>query len=164
MIWREQRWWAGDGLVRCPGECVKADGGDKEMEMSVVDAYFKRKWEVLEATQVGYILSWSWILKEIKNCKMEAGESISRKHRMCGLCDDFGGEKEEKCKDCESRIRRWKLKQEDRGVKFRVVIRTCWKAAKILKKTARKLAGLVAELGSLGKYREEEVGVKEAGH
>lgn len=34
----------------------------------------------------------------------------------------------------------------------------------MLKKTARKLAGLVAELGSLGKYREEVVGVKEAGH
>lgn len=70
----------------------------------------------------------------------------------------------------ESRIRWWRLKEEERGFKFREEVRQvvggggdvleAWATnAKVLKKTARKLPGggrqrdLVAELRSLEKYR-----------
>ncbi|KAG2462366.1 CFDP2 protein, partial [Polypterus senegalus] len=64
----------------------------KRMDMAVVNTYFK-KWEEHRVTyksggrctQVDYILSRRVNLKEIEDCKMVAGESVVKQHRMVVL-------------------------------------------------------------------------------
>ena len=61
----------------------------KRMEMTVVNMYFKKKEEHRvtyksggKCAQVDYILSRRCNLKEISDCKVVAGESVARQHRL----------------------------------------------------------------------------------
>ena len=61
----------------------------KIMEMVVVNTYFNKKEEYRvtyksggKCTQVDYVLSRRCNLKEIRDCKVVAGESVARQHRM----------------------------------------------------------------------------------
>ena len=83
----------------------------KRMEMAVINTYFMKKDEQRityksgeHCTQVDYIL-YRWCnLKEIEDCKVFAGESVARQHRMV-VC------KMRKRERPKPKIKWWKLKE-----------------------------------------------------
>lgn len=69
-------------------------------------------------TQVDYVLCRRCILKEIRDCKVVAGDSIARQHCMV-FCKMTLQLRKRKTGRTEPRIRWWKLKKEDICAKFR---------------------------------------------
>ena len=186
-----------DDIVICSGANERNVEGQmvvafaKRMEMAVVNTYFKKKEEHRvtyksgeRCTQVDYVLSRRCNLKEIRDCKVVAGESVARQHRMV-VCWMILVVRLRKRVRAEPRTRRWKLKEEDCLVKFREEVRQVldggkevwddWATtAEVVREIARKVLGvtsgqegrqgdLVVERGSTGKCKEEEVGEKELG-
>ncbi|XP_065675781.1 uncharacterized protein LOC136091988 [Hydra vulgaris] len=93
--------------------------------MAVVNTYFKKKEEHRvtynsggRGTQVDYILCRRRNLKEFSDCKVVPGESVAKQHRMV-ICRMVLEVKKKKRVRAEPKIRWWKLKDEDRCVKFR---------------------------------------------
>ncbi|KAF7691802.1 hypothetical protein HF521_010769 [Silurus meridionalis] len=93
----------------------------KRMEMAVVNTYFKKKEDHRvtyksggRCTQVDYVLCRRCNLKEIGDCKVLAGDSVARQHRMV-VCRMFWRRRR--------RGRLWKLKEEECSVRFREEVR-----------------------------------------
>ncbi|XP_051789178.1 uncharacterized protein LOC127529475 [Erpetoichthys calabaricus] len=101
----------------------------KRMDMAVVNMYFKKREEHRvtyksggRCTQVDYILCKRVDLKEIKDCKVVAGECVVKQHRMV-VCRMTLEIKKRKRVRAEPRIKWWKLKKEDCKVEFREEVR-----------------------------------------
>ncbi|KAI5619044.1 hypothetical protein C0J50_21075 [Silurus asotus] len=99
------------------------------MEMAVVNTYFKKKEDhrVMykrggRCTQVDYVLCRRCNLKEIGICKVLAGDSVARQHRMV-VCRIFLEVKKRRRVRTERRIKCCKLKKEDYSVRFREEVR-----------------------------------------
>ncbi|XP_065652871.1 uncharacterized protein LOC136080186 [Hydra vulgaris] len=92
--------------------------------MAVVNSYFQKKEEHRVTyknggnTQVDYILCMRRNLKEVRDCKVVPGESVAKQHRMV-ICRIVLEVKKKKRVRAESKIRWWKLKDEDFCLKFR---------------------------------------------
>ena len=93
------------------------------MEMAVVKMYFKKREEHMvtyksgrKSTQVDYIMCRRAYLKEIGDCKVIAGDTVAKQHRLL-VC------KKRKITKAEPRIKWWKLKKEDCCEEFREEIR-----------------------------------------
>ncbi|KAG2467630.1 ZDH14 palmitoyltransferase, partial [Polypterus senegalus] len=89
----------------------------KRMDMAVVNTYFKKREEHRvryksggRCTQVDYILCRRVDLKEIEDCKVVAGESVFKQHRM-GVCRMTLEIKKRKRVRAEPRIKWWTLKR-----------------------------------------------------
>ncbi|KAF7708371.1 hypothetical protein HF521_017428 [Silurus meridionalis] len=118
----------------------------KRMEMAVVKTYFKKKEDHRvtyksggRCTQVDYVLCRRCNLKEIGDCKVLAGDSIARQHRMVVCRMVLEAKKKRRRVRTERRIRWWKLKEEECSVRFRkrsnrgsVVVKRCWVIGKLL--------------------------------
>ena len=133
----------------------------KRMEMAVVNTYFKKKEEHRvtyksggKCTQVDYILSRRCNLKEISDCKVVAGESVARQHRLV-VCRMILEVRLRKRVRAEPRTRWWKLKEEDCCVEFREEVRQAldggkdgwddWATtAEVVREIARKVLGVTS--------------------
>lgn len=133
----------------------------KRMEMAVVNTYFKKKEEHRvtyksggKCTQVDYILSRRCNLKEISDCKVVAGESVARQHRLV-VCRMTLEVRLRKRVRAEPRTRWWKLKEEDCCVEFREEVRQAldggkdgwddWATtAEVVREIARKVLGVTS--------------------
>ncbi|KAF7706388.1 hypothetical protein HF521_019642 [Silurus meridionalis] len=102
----------------------------KRIEMAVVNTYFKKKEDHRvtytsggRCTQVDYVLCRRCNLKEIGDCKVLAGDSVARQHRMvvCRIIWEVTNKR--RSVRTERRIRWWKLKEEDCRVRFREEVR-----------------------------------------
>ncbi|XP_051775304.1 uncharacterized protein LOC127525948 [Erpetoichthys calabaricus] len=89
----------------------------QKMDMAVVNTYFKKREEHRvtyksggRCTQVDYILCRRVDLKEIEDCKVVAGESVVKQHRMV-VCRMMLEIKKRKRVRVEPRIKWWKLKK-----------------------------------------------------
>ncbi|KAF7704909.1 hypothetical protein HF521_020195, partial [Silurus meridionalis] len=144
----------------------------KRMEMAVVNTYFKKKEEHRvtnksggRCTQVDYVLCRRCNLKEIGDCKVLAGDSVARQHRMV-VCRMVLEVKKKKWRvGTERRIRWWKLKKEDCSVRFREEVRQelgggeevlddCGTTAGVIIKTARGVECLEVTSGNRKKHKE----------
>ncbi|XP_051776131.1 uncharacterized protein LOC127526080 [Erpetoichthys calabaricus] len=110
-------------------ECQTIVDFAKRMDMAGVNMYFKKREEHRvtcksggRCTQVDYILCRKVDLKEIEDCKVVAGESVVKQHRMV-VCRITLEVKKRKRVRAEQRIKWWKLKKEDCKVEFRVEVR-----------------------------------------
>ncbi|KAI5625327.1 hypothetical protein C0J50_15186 [Silurus asotus] len=97
----------------------------KRMEMALVNMYFKKKDDHRvtyksggRCTQVDYVLCRRCNLKEIGDCKVLAGDSLARQHRMVVCRMVLQVKKKRRRVRTERRIRWWKLKEEDCSVSF----------------------------------------------
>ncbi|KAI5104626.1 Fc receptor-like protein 5 [Silurus meridionalis] len=104
----------------------------KWMEMAVVNTYFKKKEDHRvtyrsggRCTQVDYVLCRRCNLKEIGDCKVLAGDSVARQHRMVVCRMVLEAKKKRRRVRTERRIRWWKLKEEDCSVRFREELYLC---------------------------------------
>ncbi|XP_051790281.1 uncharacterized protein LOC127529729 [Erpetoichthys calabaricus] len=140
----------------------------KRMDMAVVNTYFKKREEhrVMyksrgRFTQVDYILCRRVDLKEIEDCKVFAGESVVKQHRMV-VCRMTLEIKKRKRVRAEPRIKWWKLKKEDCKVEFREEVRQAlggseelpdsWETtADVIRVTARRVLGVTS-----GKRKKEK--------
>ncbi|KAI5611767.1 hypothetical protein C0J50_1408 [Silurus asotus] len=102
----------------------------KRMEMAVVNTYFKKKEDHRvtyksggRCTQVDYVLCRRCNLKEIGDCKVLAGDSVARQHRMVVCRMVLEVKKKRMRVRTERRIRWWKLKKEECSVRFREEVR-----------------------------------------
>ncbi|XP_051791150.1 uncharacterized protein LOC127529918 [Erpetoichthys calabaricus] len=140
----------------------------KRMDMAVVNTYFNKREEHRvtyksggRCTQVDYILCRRVDLKETKDCKVVAGESVGKQHRMvaCRMTLEI---KKRKRVRAEPRIKWWKLKKEDCKVEFREEVRQAlggseelpdsWETtADVVRVTARMVLGVTS-----GKRKEEK--------
>ncbi|KAI5606596.1 hypothetical protein C0J50_2095 [Silurus asotus] len=135
----------------------------KRMEMAVVNTYFKKKEDhrVMyrsggRCTQVDYVLCRRCNLKEIGDCKVLAGDSVARQHRMVVCRMVLEAKKKRRRVRTERRIRWWKLKEEECSVRFREEVRQGlgggeevpddWgTTAGVLREAARKVLGVTSE-------------------
>ncbi|KAI5622211.1 hypothetical protein C0J50_18273 [Silurus asotus] len=148
----------------------------KRMEMAVVNTYFKKKEDHRvtyksggRCTQVDYVLYRRCNLKEIGDCKVLAGDSVARQHRMvvCRMVLEAKKKKSSRVRT-ERRIRWWKLKEEECSVRFREDVRERlggveevlddWaNTAGVMREAAKKVLETVA----LSKRQEMELKVAE---
>ncbi|KAK3555065.1 hypothetical protein QTP86_007988 [Hemibagrus guttatus] len=139
----------------------------KRMDMGVVNTYFQKREEHRvtyksggRRTQVDYILCRRGNLKEISDCKVVVGESVTRQHRMmvCRMtlvvC--------KKRSEIEKKTKWWKLKKEECCEEFRqklrqalggqVVLPDDWETtAEVIRETGRKVLGV-----SSGRRKEDK--------
>ncbi len=132
----------------------------KRMEMAVINTYFKKNEEHRvtyksggRCTQVAYVLCKRCNLKEIKDCKVVAGDCVARQHRMV-VCRMTLEVKRRKRVRTEPRLKWWKLKEEDCCVNFREVRQALgggeellndWATtAEVVRETARKVLGMTS--------------------
>ncbi|KAG2457342.1 CFDP2 protein, partial [Polypterus senegalus] len=164
----------------------------KRMYTAVVNTYFKKREEHRmtyksggRCTQVDYILCRRVDLKEIEDCKVVAGESVVKQHRMvvCRMALEI---KKRKRVRAEPRINWWKLKKEDCKVEFREEVREAlggseelpdsWETtADVVRVTARRVLGVTFRMRKeeketwrwneedTGEYTGEEDGKEEEG-
>ncbi|KAI5086429.1 hypothetical protein C0J45_2298, partial [Silurus meridionalis] len=134
----------------------------KRMEMAVVNTYFKKKEDHRvtyksggRCTQVTYVLCRRCNLKEIGDCKVLAGDSVARQHRMVVCRMVWEVKKKRRRVRTERRIRWWKLKEEDCSVRFREEVRQelgggeevldDWATtAGVMREAARKVLGVTS--------------------
>ncbi|KAI5625340.1 hypothetical protein C0J50_15199 [Silurus asotus] len=130
----------------------------KRMEMAVVNTYFKKKEDhrVMyksggRCTQVDYVLCRRCHLKEIGDCKVLAGESVTRQHRMVVCRMVLGAKKKRRRVRTQRRIRWWKLKEEECSVRFREegvrgskVLDDWATSAEVMMEAARKVLGVTS--------------------
>ncbi|KAI5090479.1 hypothetical protein C0J45_19340 [Silurus meridionalis] len=134
----------------------------KRMEMAVVNTYIKKKEENRvkyksggRCTQVDYVLCRRCNLKEIGDCKVLAGDSVARQHRMVVCRMVLEMKKKRRRVRTERRIRWWKLKEEDCSVRFRKEVRQGlgggeevpddWgTTAGVMREAARKVLGVTS--------------------
>ncbi|KAI5609712.1 hypothetical protein C0J50_5692 [Silurus asotus] len=97
----------------------------KRMEMAVVNTYLKKKEDHKvtyksggRCTQVDYVLCRRYNLKEIGDCKVLAGDSVARQHRMVVCRMILEVKKKRTSVRTERRIRWWKLKEKNCSVRF----------------------------------------------
>ncbi|KAK3521647.1 hypothetical protein QTP70_014701, partial [Hemibagrus guttatus] len=103
----------------------------KRMYMGVVNTYFQKREEHRvtyksggRRTQVDYILCRRGNLKEISDCKVVVGESVTRQHRMvvCRMTLMVCKTKRSKI-EIEKKTKWWKLKKEECCEEFRQKVR-----------------------------------------
>ncbi|KAI5086583.1 butyrophilin-like protein 3 [Silurus meridionalis] len=134
----------------------------KRMEMAVVNTYFKKKEDHRvtyksggRCTQVDYVLCRRCNLKEIGDCKVLAGDSVARQHRMVVCRMVLEAKKKRRKVRIERRIRWWKLKEEECSVRFREEVRERLSGVKevlddwattagVMREAARKVLGVTS--------------------
>ncbi|KAI5622223.1 hypothetical protein C0J50_18218 [Silurus asotus] len=127
----------------------------KRMEMAVVNTYFKKKEDHRVTYKVAYVLCRRCNLKEIGDCKVLAGDSVARQHRMVVCRMVLKAKKKRKRVRTERRIRWWKLKEEECSVRFREEVRQGlgggekvlgdWETtAGVVREAARKVFGVTS--------------------
>ncbi|KAI5630223.1 hypothetical protein C0J50_10298 [Silurus asotus] len=134
----------------------------KRMEMAVVNTYFKKKEDHRvtyksggRCTQVDYVLCRRCNLKEIGDCKVLAGDSVARQHRMVVCRMVLEAKKKRRRVRTDRRIRWWKLKEEECSVRCREEVRQelgggdevlddCGTTAEVMREAARKLLGVTS--------------------
>ncbi|KAI5619805.1 hypothetical protein C0J50_20571 [Silurus asotus] len=133
----------------------------KSMEIAVVNTYFKKKEDHRvtyksggRCTQVDYVLCRRCNLKEIGDCKVLAGDSVARQHRMVVCRMVLEAKKKRRRVRTERRIRWWKLKEEC-SVRFREEVRQGLSGVKevlddwattagVMREAARKVLGVTS--------------------
>ncbi|KAI5621580.1 hypothetical protein C0J50_18849 [Silurus asotus] len=134
----------------------------KRMEMAVVNTYFKKKEDHRvtyksggKCTQVDYVLCRRCNLKEIGDCKVLAGDSVARQHRMVVCRMVLESKMKRRRVRTERRIRWWKLKEEECSVRFREEVRQGLSGVKevlddwaitagVMREAARKVLGVTS--------------------
>ncbi|KAI5089302.1 histone H4 transcription factor [Silurus meridionalis] len=134
----------------------------KRMEMAVVNTYFKKKEDHRvtyksggRCTQVDYVLCRRCNLKEIGDCKVLAGDSVARQHRMVVCRMVLEARMKRRRVRTERRIRWWKLKEEECSVRFREEVRERLSGVKevlddwattagVMREAARKVLGVTS--------------------
>ncbi|KAK3569725.1 hypothetical protein QTP86_004047 [Hemibagrus guttatus] len=128
----------------------------KRMDMAVVNTYFQKREEHRVtyktggmSTQVDYILCRRGNLKEISDCKVVVGESVTRQHRMVVCRMTLMVCKKKRLKiEIEKKTKWWKLKKEECCEEFR-------QSVKLLKfADDTTLIGLISD-GNESAYRGE---------
>ncbi|KAI5102154.1 hypothetical protein C0J45_7506 [Silurus meridionalis] len=106
-------------------------------------------------TQVDYVLCTRCNLMEIGDCKVLAGDSVARQHRMVVCRMVLEVKKKRRRVRTERRIRWWKLKEEDCSVRFREevgqglsggeeVLDDWSTTAEVIRETAGKVLGVTS--------------------
>ncbi|KAI5098121.1 hypothetical protein C0J45_11848 [Silurus meridionalis] len=132
----------------------------KRMEMAVVNTYFKKKKDHRvtyksggRCTQVDYVVCRRCNLKEIGDCKVLAGDSVARQHRMVVCRMVLVVKKKRRRVRTDRRIRWWKLKEEECSVRFREEVRQGFgggeevyptTTAGVMRMAARKVLGVTS--------------------
>ncbi|KAI5094267.1 hypothetical protein C0J45_15991 [Silurus meridionalis] len=124
----------------------------KSMEMAVVNTYFKKKEDHRvtykcggRCTQVDYVLCRRCNLKELGDCKVLAGESVARQHRMVVCRMVLVAKKKRRRVRTDRRIRWWKLKEEECNVRFREEVLDDWEiTAGVMREAAKKVLGVTS--------------------
>ncbi|KAI5099810.1 gastrula zinc finger protein XlCGF28.1-like [Silurus meridionalis] len=134
----------------------------KRMEMAVVNIYFKKKEDHRvtyksggRCRQVDYVLCMRCNLKKIGDCKVLAGDSVARQHRMVVCRMVLETKKKRRRVRTDRRIRWWKLKEEECSVRFREEVRqglggvkevldVCGTTAGVMRETDRKVLGVTS--------------------
>ncbi|KAI5094339.1 hypothetical protein C0J45_16063 [Silurus meridionalis] len=128
----------------------------KRMEMAVVNTYFKKKEDHRvtyksggRCTQVDYVLCRRCNLKEIGDCKVLAGDSVARQHRMvvCRMVLEVK-KKRRRRERTKRRIRWWKLKEEECSVRFSEEVRQELGGSKEVLDNWETTAGVMREAAS----------------
>ena len=132
----------------------------KRMRMAVVNTYFKKREEHRvtyrsggRESQLDYILCKRECLKDIEDCKVVANESVARQHRMVVCRMTLKKKKRERTERTMARIKWWKVKNRDLGMKVKdEVIRLLngeedlpsnWKpSADIIREAGRNVLGV----------------------
>ncbi|KAI5619581.1 hypothetical protein C0J50_20978 [Silurus asotus] len=132
----------------------------KRMEMAVVNTYVKKKGDhrvtykcAGRCTQMDFVLCRRCNLKKIGDCKVLAGDSLARQHRLVVCRMVLEVKKKRRRERTKRRIRWWKLKEEDCSERFSEEVRQGlgggkevlddWATnAEVIWKTARKLLGV----------------------
>ncbi|KAK3522167.1 hypothetical protein QTP70_026987, partial [Hemibagrus guttatus] len=140
----------------------------KRMDMGVVNTYFQKREEHRvtyksegRRTQVDYILCRRGNLKEISDCKVVVGESVTRQHRMV-VCRMTLMVCKMKRSKIEKKTKWWKLKKEECCEEFRQKLRQAlggqvllpddWETtAEVIRETGRKVLGV-----SSGRRKEDK--------
>ncbi|XP_051793709.1 uncharacterized protein LOC127530597 [Acanthochromis polyacanthus] len=125
----------------------------KRMEMAVVNTFFQKRQEHRvtyksggRSTQVDYILCRRCNLKEISDCKVVAGESVARQHRMV-VCRMTLVVKKMKRAKAEQRTKWWKLKKEECCMTFRKELRQALDGQEVLPHDWTTTANVIRETG-----------------
>ncbi|XP_051806753.1 uncharacterized protein LOC127534762 [Acanthochromis polyacanthus] len=125
----------------------------KRMEMAVVNTFFQKRQEHRvtyksggRSTQVDYILCRRCNLKEISDCKVVAGESVARQHRMV-VCRMTLEVKTMKRAKAEQRTKWWKLKKEECCMTFRKELRQALDGQEVLPDDWTTTANVIRETG-----------------
>ncbi|KAK3544564.1 hypothetical protein QTP86_016980 [Hemibagrus guttatus] len=140
----------------------------KRLDMAVVNTYFQKREEHRvtyksggRRTQVDYILCRRGNLKEISDCKVVVGESVTRQHRIL-VCRMTLMVCKKKRSKIEKKTKWWKLKKEECCEEFRqkfrqalggqVVLPDDWETtAEVIRETGRKMLGV-----SSGRRKEDK--------
>ncbi|KAI5610013.1 hypothetical protein C0J50_5366 [Silurus asotus] len=136
---------------------------DKRMEMAVVNTFKKKEDHRVtyksggRCTQVDYELCRRCNLKEIGDCKVLAGDSVARQHRMVVCRIVLEAKKKRSSVRTKRRIRWWKLKEEECSVRFREEVRLGlgggeevlddWVTTVVMRMAARMVLGVTSGNG-----------------
>uniref|UniRef100_A0A3B3BNZ8 Endonuclease/exonuclease/phosphatase domain-containing protein n=1 Tax=Oryzias melastigma TaxID=30732 RepID=A0A3B3BNZ8_ORYME len=127
----------------------------KKMEMAIVNTFFEKRQEHRvtyksggRSTQIDYILCRRCNLKEISDCKVVVGESVSRQHRMvvCRMTLVMKKMKKERAK-AEKRTNWWKLKKEDCCMTFKKQLKQALGGQEVLPDDWITTANVIRETG-----------------
>uniref|UniRef100_A0A3B3BTI6 ribonuclease H n=1 Tax=Oryzias melastigma TaxID=30732 RepID=A0A3B3BTI6_ORYME len=127
----------------------------KKMEMAIVNTFFEKRQEHRvtyksggRSTQIDYILCRRCNLKEISDCKVVVGESVSRQHRMvvCRMTLVVKKMKKERAK-AEKRTNWWKLKKEDCCMTFKKQLKQALGGQEVLPDDWITTANVIRETG-----------------
>lgn len=125
----------------------------KRMEMAVVNTFFQKRLEHRvtyksggRSTQVDYVLCRRCNLKEISDCKVLVGESVTSQHRMVVCRMTLVVRKMVKVKT-EPRTKWWKLKDEECCVAFREKLREALGGQEVLPNDWTTTASAIRETG-----------------
>ncbi|KAI5102779.1 hypothetical protein C0J45_8131 [Silurus meridionalis] len=135
----------------------------KRMEMAVVNTYFKKKENHRvtyksggRCTQVDYVLCRRCNLKEIGDCKVLAGDSVARQHRMVVCRMVWEVKKKRRRVRTERRIRWWKMKEEECSVRFREEVKQRLGGVKEVLDDWATTAGVMREAARRNRKEDKE--------
>ena len=124
----------------------------KRMEMTEVNTFLQKRQEHRvtyksggRSTQVDYIWYRPCNLKEISDCIVVVGESVTRQHSMVACRMTLVVRKMKRTKT-EQRTKWWKLKKEDCHVAFREELRQALSGQKVVPQDQATTVSVISEL------------------
>jgi exonuclease III len=125
----------------------------KRMEMAVVNTFYQKRQEHRvtyksggRSTQIDYILCRRGNLKEVSDCKVVAGESVARQHRMV-VCKMTLTVRRIKKAKVDQRMKWWKLKREECCTTFRETLKQALGGQEVLPEDWTTTANVIRETG-----------------
>ena len=126
----------------------------KRMRMAVVNTYFKKREEHRvtyksggRESQLDYILCKRECLKDVEDCKVVTNESVARQHRLVVCRMTLKKKRRQRTERTIARIKWWKVKNRDLGVKFKDEVIRLMNGEEDLPENWRPSAEIIREAG-----------------